>query len=236
MNRYVELVKTLAEPANTVEDLILQVYTRLLLRYAYGPPLDVLGSRVGQPRNGLSDEDYVQAIAAKIWINRSTGSFRDVKRVVLSFVPTVAIESGGGVALIRVGNINFAKAEVIYKFAAQAIEAAVRLQVLYLPSPPVDTFTLARAAVTLEPISGGSVLVQGANNLPDFGTVFVGVGTALYEVADYTSRTDTHLHGLTTANAHPSGTALQLTNNASQGYGDSVTPGTGGHFAGVVGS
>jgi len=236
MNKFTQLIRTLCEPADTVETMLLDLYVAFLLSNASGGPLQTLGGWIGQKPEGLSDVELKKAIGARAIINKSTGSYRDLKRVTLAFVSTFALESGGGVALVRIGNVTFATASLLYRFLLKAIEVTVRLQVFYLPFPANQTFTYATAAITTSTISGGTVSVLGGLNLPDFGTVIVAAGTALQETATYTSRIGTTIFGLTTSNAHDIGTALQLTNNVNQGYSSTLAPTTGGHFAAVLGS
>lgn len=235
--RYMALVRALVRPMQKIEDAIIELFHAMLLRNATGKLLEDLGKLVGQaPRGTMSEADYREILMVRTKVNRSYADFRDLKKIILAFVDTVKISSGGGVGFIDIGPQPLAKAQQVYDFLIRAIETTVRLQVYYQPSPEDETFTLALAAITLGPITGGAVLVNGAQYMPDHGTVFVGVGTALEETATYISKDENHLYGLTTVNNHQPGTAIQLTNDPDLGFGDADNPGTGGHLASIIGS
>jgi len=231
--RFIDLVKSLVEPADKIENALFEIYTAFVLPGATGAQLDIIGSRVGQKREGLSDADYKKTIRARVLVNRSTGSFRDVKKITLAFSDYVRIESGGGVAFIDVRELPLATSQLAYRFLLQAIEATVRLHLFYLTSPETQSFTFASAAITTGLITGNTVTVRDGLNLPDHGIVDVGFGTPLYESATYTSRDANRLYGFTAVNAHPVGTAIQQ-NNAAQGFGI-VAGGVGGYFATIIG-
>lgn len=236
MNKFTALVRTLCEPADRIEKALLDLYVAYLLFNSTGTHLRTLGGWIDQTPEGLSDVDYRKVILAKALVNKSTGTYLDLKQITLTFTSLFALESGGGVALVRIGNVVLSLAELIYRFLVKAIQTTVRLHLLYLPNPSDKTFTYAVAAITTSTISGGTVSVIGGTNLPDFGTVIVAAGTSLQETATYTSRVGDTITGLTTVNAHGVGTALQLTNDADRGYSDTAAPTTGGHFASVIGS
>lgn len=238
---FMDFIKSVMRPIDRIEESLLDLAIAFTIAHGVGKQLDVIGRRVGQPRNGLSDADYRVTLSARVLINRSTGCGADIKNIVLKFVPWLRIYDGGKVAMLDIDNQTQAKAQQVYDFVEEALDVTIRLQVLYSPQDDNTTFTFAKAAVTLSTITGGTVEVQGAMNLPDEGTVFVGVGTANEEIATYTNRTATHIYGLSTVNAHQVGTALQLTNNASQGFGhfpvdDLPDLGLGGRFATIIGS
>lgn len=212
--RYVNLIKTLIEPAQKIENALIELYAAFVLAAASGIQIDKIGDRVGQKRNGMSDSDYKLAIRARVLTNRSTGSFSDLKRIALIFTDTFKVEAGGGVAFVDVGIMSDSRAALLFSFLNKAVAATVRLQMFYHSEIDANTFTLASAAITTSTISGGTVSVQDGLNLPDFGTVTVGMGTPLQENATYTSRTATEIVGLTAINVHPIGTAIQVNNPA----------------------
>jgi hypothetical protein len=234
---FVELIKVLADPSDQIEDALLTLAIAFLVPHATGDQLDIVGTRVGQLRNGMDDAAYRTAIKARVLVNRSTGCFRDVKAIALHFVDWLAIDSGGGVAVVDIARQSEETAQTVYDFLLPALEVTVRLQVYYLPQDAEISFTFSTAAITLGTISGGTVEVQGADALPTEGSVIVGAGTALEETAVFTNRSTTHLFGLTTANAHLAGTAIQLTNDSAMGFSSAVDDlGLGGYLADIIGS
>lgn len=237
--RFVDLIRTMAEPAQAIEDAAIDLYMSLFLPGAVGFRLDLIGRRVGQLREGMSDDDYRTAIYARIAVNRSTGTYADViRRVLLKFVPRYdRLESGGGVLFVDVGQITLERAQFIFKFMVKAVEATVRLQIYYMLTDADHSFTFAQAAIlTYDETDGGpkAIAVQGAGALPENGSLIVALGTASEETITYSSRDDNYLYGVTLANEHLAGTALQVDNDEAKGFGDEADPDFGGLLAGVL--
>lgn len=210
--RYVNLIKSLVEPAQKIEDAFIAMYSAFSLPNAIGVQLDKLGDRVGQKRNGMLDADYKLAIKARILANRSTGSHKDLKRIALIFTNVYSVQSGGGVALVNVGVLDNAKANLLFSFLVKAVASTVRLQMQYQATSNANAFTLAAAAVTTaDSIVGTQTLpIVDGLLLPDFGNVKIGFGTSLQETCPYTSRDNNFLYGVTCFNVHPTGSAVQF--------------------------
>lgn len=237
--RFVDLIRTLAEPAQAIEDAAHDLYLGFFLPAATGYRLDLIGKRVGQLREGMSDADFRVAIRARVATNRSTGTYQDViRRVLLLIVPRYErVESGGGVAFIDVGNIPLERAQFVFKFLVKAIEATVRLHIYYLTTDEAHSFTFADAAYLVHDETDGgpkAVEVLDAGGLPESGSLIVDLGTASEETITYTSRDDNYLYGVTFANEHQSGTSLQIDNDPAKGFGDDDDAEIGGMLADVL--
>lgn len=237
--RFVDLIRTLAEPAQAIEDATLDLYMGFFLPGAVGFRLDLIGRRVGQLREGMSDEDYRTAILAKIAVNRSTGTYADViRRVLLKFVPRYdRLESGGGVLFLDIGQITLERAQFVFKFMVKAIEATVRLQIYYMLTDAEHSFTFAEGVFFVGAETAGgpkAIAVVGASALPDSGSLIVGLGTPDEETITYTSRDENFIYGVTLTNAQPAGVVAQIDNDEAKGFGDEADPLFGGLLAGVL--
>jgi hypothetical protein len=76
-NNITKLITALVGPGQSVEDALQQLYSERRVDTAIGEQLDVLGRLVGQPRNGMVDDDYRRMIRARISVNRSKGTIAD---------------------------------------------------------------------------------------------------------------------------------------------------------------
>lgn len=68
------LLKSYTENVQTVEDVYGQLLNERSVFTAIGVQLDVIGTIVGEVRNGKTDEPYRQAILNRIAINRANGT------------------------------------------------------------------------------------------------------------------------------------------------------------------
>lgn len=237
--RFVDLIRTLTEPAQLIEDAALELYMGFVLPGATGYRLDLIGKRVGQLREGMGDDDFRTAIGARIAVNRSTGTYRDViRRVFFLLAPRYErLESSGGVLFIDVGNLTLERAQFLFKFLVRAVEAAVRLQVFYLTTDDAHSFTFAEACFLVNDETDGgpkSIAVSNAEGLPEAGSLIVAFGTPSEEVITYTSRDDNYLYGVTLANEHVLSTSLQVDSAEAQGFGDEADADFGGMLADVL--
>jgi hypothetical protein len=72
------LIASYAEQVQDLEDVYFEVLLETALDTAVGAQLDGIGSIVGEPRDGLDDDDYRVHIRGRIKINVSSGTFQDV--------------------------------------------------------------------------------------------------------------------------------------------------------------
>jgi hypothetical protein len=139
--KLLDLTRTLSAPFERVEQALIDAYYARRLESASGVRLDDLGKLVGQPRDGFGDTDYRRVIGARIAINRSTGVRSDLIRIALAILNTpgskVRVTGGGGVAFVDTWDtaVSTPLATLIYKFLREAIEATVRLGVVYTTTP-----------------------------------------------------------------------------------------------------
>jgi hypothetical protein len=75
------LIRTLVEPFTAVDDELHQLHNGRYIDEAKETTLDVIGRIVGQPRHGMSDEDYRPWIKVAICLNNSSGTPESVLNV-----------------------------------------------------------------------------------------------------------------------------------------------------------
>lgn len=88
----VDVVGDLASETQALEDALFQIVDETSLANAVGVNLDRLGAIVDEPRSGESDSPYWIRIAAKILVNRSTGSIDDLVRIFGSLAPGAVVQ------------------------------------------------------------------------------------------------------------------------------------------------
>jgi hypothetical protein len=76
-----DLVRALARSHQSVEDALVHLHGDRLLVNGAGAQLDAVGSIVGQPRNGMSDNRYIRWIKARILANRSSGTIPELLNI-----------------------------------------------------------------------------------------------------------------------------------------------------------
>lgn len=84
--RLEELLRIYLEQVQEAEDAAWQLATERFVSVAVGVQLDGLGEIVGQPRLGLSDDDYRAAIRARIRANNSEGTAPDLYSVAIALL------------------------------------------------------------------------------------------------------------------------------------------------------
>lgn len=149
MTKVQNLIAVLAGPAQDIENALQQLLLNRAVDTAEGVQLDQLGVLVGQPRGGLSDDDYRRYLRARIATNRSGGVTEDLIRVASLIVNNVSAvyhveRSGVATVVVRVAGVAVTPAtgHTLFTFLDQAASAGVRLMVLWSESVPASTFTL----------------------------------------------------------------------------------------------
>lgn len=115
---------------------------------AEGVQLDVLGKVVGQPRNGVSDDElYRRYIRARIATNRSKGLIEDLIRISRLVIDDdalrVVVENVGiATVTVRAADITLPDdvAAIAYGFLSKAKSAGARLIFQYVSSAPAGLF------------------------------------------------------------------------------------------------
>jgi hypothetical protein len=129
----VALLQALVVPCADLEIALLQLLYLRSVDTALGVQLDVIGKLVGQPRNGLVDNDYRRFVRARIAINRSSGTSEEalnIARLVLGDQTAVLDLDLQGIAafVLRVLAIPISAslASILIGFLRDAKSAGVR--------------------------------------------------------------------------------------------------------------
>lgn len=147
MNNIEKLLAALIEPVQSVEDALWQLLTARTIDTAIGEQLNVIGRVVGQPRNGLVDDDYRRYIRARIATSRSDGTANDVitvARLVLNETNARFELHNQGVAAyvlrVRLVAVDDEIADIMIAFLRQATAAGVRVILESSSAAPNTTF------------------------------------------------------------------------------------------------
>lgn len=145
MNGLEKLLIVLTRPAQELESVLYALYTDRTVERAIGTQLDVIGRIVGQPRNGMVNDDYRRYIRARIVANRSNGTIEDlilISRLILNDdSASVVVEySGPASVIVRIEDVAVDDeiAEVLIGFLRKAKAAGVRLVLQSSAVAPVD--------------------------------------------------------------------------------------------------
>lgn len=137
-----KLVTLLVTPYQELQLALMQLLLYRTIDTAVASNLDVLGKVVGQPRNGLGDDDYRRYIRARIATNKARGTRDDlinITRLILNDA-TATIEvttSGTASAVVRVldATVIDAVADILIALLRSGKSAGVRLN---LETEPAD--------------------------------------------------------------------------------------------------
>lgn len=143
-------MRILAAPLQDVQRAALDVLLLRTIDTAVGAQLDWLGRVVGQPRDGVVDDElYRRYLRARIATNRSKGRFVDLIKIARLVVDedslrVVALNEGTATVRVRLADIAVASdvAAVLILFLREAKTAGVRLVLEYSEHTPDTTFTL----------------------------------------------------------------------------------------------
>jgi hypothetical protein len=140
-------LEALLESAQEIETALLALRTQFRPSDAEGFFLDLLGEDVGESRDGRPDLTYALAIAARLRINRSSGTWDQIIEVAL-------ILSGDPTAPVHVANLGNMTGEITVYADVSELDAAVinrllqsmvaaggRLYYIYLLADADGTFT-----------------------------------------------------------------------------------------------
>lgn len=124
-----------------------QLDTERRLVNAFGAQLDVLGSIVGEAREGDLDDEYRPRISAKILLNNSSGAAEELYAIFALIKPATA-----SMALYNYANASFVfrldnaaidatQAARLASFLRRGRGAGIRGIFQWSPALPADTFT-----------------------------------------------------------------------------------------------
>lgn len=230
--KFLALLDAFAKQAQEVEDAYQQLYTLRNIALGTGDTLDQIGDVIGQPRNGLSDNDYKPYLYARVATNNSQGLVDDLIRIVRAIAAdsdaTIEVEQFA-VATVVVRLLDPGTSYPASLFAAaisflrEAVAAGVRIIFEGAPYSDDETFFTPIFGLIQDFAAAGSIKLVMREldgfRFPEFGTVQVDPGTASAETLDYYYRTHDTLF-LSTATA-------QIHNPAAVSYVILTTPGDG---------
>jgi hypothetical protein len=146
-NNIEKLLGILIEPSQSVEDALQQLMYYRFVDTAVGAQLDIIGRIVGQSRDGLSDDDYRRYIRARVAVNNSNGTFKDLLTVAFLVVYDEtayfeATNSGIATVILRVRGIAISQAlaQILITFLGDTVAAGVRVILEYSDQNPSTWF------------------------------------------------------------------------------------------------
>lgn len=145
-NNIAKLLRAWMTAFQELEDATQQVLALRTVDVATGAQLDVIGKLVGQPREGVSDDElYRRRVRARILVNRSTGLISDVLAIADLIVYDddaryVVDNQGAAAYVLRVEDVATTDdvADLLVAFLRDATAAGVRPILEYSPSAPED--------------------------------------------------------------------------------------------------
>lgn len=144
------LLTALAQQAQELDSAFQSLLVERQIDTAIGSQLDAIGSIVGQPRDGNSDDLYRRYVRARIMVNRSQGTTEDLIRVTSLVIhdddALIRIMSQGIAALVvRVeeGSVAADVADVTIDMLREAVSAGVRIILESSTVPASQAFNFA---------------------------------------------------------------------------------------------
>lgn len=166
-----------------LEDALWQLATERSVLTAYGATLDLLGEIVGQPREGRDDDTYRVWIAARMLVQRSSGTTTDILAIARKLLPdnTIVLREHYPAAFtLEVGGTTSLVGLQIAQLIRPAVAAGVRFAATWSNAgwPGVFTFAPADVPVPDSPMgfdAGRWVYASdGENPVPVLGFTFDG--------------------------------------------------------------
>jgi hypothetical protein len=146
-NNIEKLLAVIVSPAQDIEDALQQLKAERFVDTAVGSQLDIIGRIVGQPREGLVDDDYRRYIRARIAANSSSGITEDILTVAFLVVydevaDLTLTQEGIATARLEVENLEVTAdlGAILFKFVQLAASAGVRIVVQWGESAPASMF------------------------------------------------------------------------------------------------
>lgn len=148
-NKITRLLTSLLTPVQEIEDALQQLYTERAIDTAVGVQLDLIGKLVGQPRDGMEDEEFRRYCRARISAHQSTGSPEEI----ITVTDLVVSDDGAYLHLELWGEAAFVMrvedavttadvAAIVHEFLLVAAAAGVRPVVEFGVSDPTGWFRL----------------------------------------------------------------------------------------------
>jgi hypothetical protein len=149
------LVRLHAARYQKIEDTLFDVLAQRALSEAVGEQLDVIGRVLTQGREGMVDDIYRRALAARLLVLRSRGTIEDVIAICVALLADGVIITRDDVG-VRVENYypaaivvrltspvpnDAALVERLFEYLRISVSAGVRVTLEWNPSGDEDTFT-----------------------------------------------------------------------------------------------
>jgi len=243
----------LVAPLQPIADAIADLIAQQAIDVATDTQLDVLGSKIGQPRDGLLDTVYRKYLRARVATNRSDGTAED-----LITIANLVIGIGSG-AIVNPQTQQVATCDVqitggyvpdddtttaLLAFLKEGVAAGVRLLLEVLTAVESDSFTCATNDTTLSSAAtaGDTTLtVVSTDGFPPKGSLDIDTNLAVAETVTYDGVLATKFLNVS-ALAHnhlgPSGSeggaCVQLSTDPGKGFGDDVDLTAGGQLVEVL--
>jgi hypothetical protein len=171
------LLRSWLAEVQAVEDALWQVLTQRAINNAVGAQLDVLGRIVGQPREGLSDEQYRVWVAARALVMRSSGMVAQLFAIAdkLMSAPMKLEEYYPASQLLRAQDVIDANiGRSIARMFATAKAGGVGTQFVWWATSPPFQFAPTDVVVSSSPYgfaAGALAAVSDGRYLPEFTTI-----------------------------------------------------------------
>lgn len=151
MSRIRDLITGLLTPFALLESTILAVMAQRNVDDAVGFQLTQLGTLVGQPRRGITDDDlYRRYVRARILANRSDGqpehAYRIVRAVLGESLHTLRLVNEGAAAFtmrIETEAVDWTIADAVINFLRKGASGGVRVVLEFAIDDPDDAFTFS---------------------------------------------------------------------------------------------
>jgi hypothetical protein len=142
-----KIVALLATPFQSLENALQQLLFERSIDTAVGEQLNVIGRLVGQPRNGLGDDDYRRYCRARVATNRANGTYENLITVtdLIVYDDDAYYElerQNHATVVVRINNFQMSEAlaDILISFLKDTVSAGVRVILEYLDSPPDTGF------------------------------------------------------------------------------------------------
>jgi hypothetical protein len=217
--------RVIAPQVQALEDSAQSLFTITSFTDSEGVNLDVLGRIVTQLRLALSDVDYQKSLGARILVNKSSGSVKNI------FAVLAALTGANGFLYELGGTAQFdviIKAPITDTFAAIAVSmlgdaklGGVRAILEWQEDVDAQMFTTALATFMSTTASSGSTSLHvfDTSAFPASGSIILDAGLAAQETLTYTVTDGTYFHiSGVTAHTHSVDAVVELVGDAGQGF------------------
>jgi hypothetical protein len=236
----VDLLTIFLTRYNDLETAFWALLTQRGVYSAIGKQLDNIGKLVGQPRNGLSDEDYRRYIFARIATDKSDGVIEDLITITALVINDAAAliqvdDQGEAAVVLRVLNIVVGNqiANILIDFLRDAVSAGVRLILETQYVADSDTWCFAVSAFAAGALSMGDthINVDSTAGFPTSGSLDLDAGLGVAETVTYSGVTLTSFIGVSAlANNHVDTSEVALHGSPGKGMGDTSDATVGGEM------